>query len=230
MCMIALSASRACWPAVGPRLERGVRPRVRRLHQGCPCCLPHAHQSVARSAHAGATHAGSRLLTGPKHEERASGSRLRLPLQPTCDPAGRLRRASDCSELYPGREEPVVHWPRPAPEDPANANGHERLGRRGRRIADAARPREEEKAPSLRSRSEAHGTMRSRLLSRATNCKLGSLRGLTFEVRRGGRWDARPARPMICLAASRAWWPAVGPRLDRGVRPRWWPRALISTS
>jgi hypothetical protein len=32
------------------------------------------------------------------------------------------------------------------------------------------------------------------------------------------RWAARPARRMIGLCAGRAWWPAVGPRLDRGVR------------
>src|SRR5882724_11589126 len=46
------------------------------------------------------------------------------------------------------------------------------------------------------------------------------LRDLRFEVRRGRRWDTRRARPMISLTASRAWWPAVGPRLDRGVL-RW---------
>jgi len=39
-------------------------------------------------------------------------------------------------------------------------------------------------------------------------------------VRRDRRWGARPARPMICPTASRAWYPAVGPRLDRRVRPR----------
>src|SRR5882762_3196449 len=47
-----------------------------------------------------------------------------------------------------------------------------------------------------------------------------ALRRLTFEVRRGRRWDARPARPMITNTVARAWWPAVGPRLDRGVRLR----------
>src|SRR5882724_12417945 len=56
----------------------------------------------------------------------------------------------------------------------------------------------------------------------------GHLCGLTFEVRRDRRWDARPARPMICLTASRAWRPAVGPRLDRGVRPR--PAGLTSAT
>ena len=40
------------------------------------------------------------------------------------------------------------------------------------------------------------------------------LRDLTFEVRRDRRWDARPARPMITNTVARAWWPAVGPRLD----------------
>ncbi len=45
-------------------------------------------------------------------------------------------------------------------------------------------------------------------------------RGLTFEVTRDRRRDARPARRMIGQGASPAWWPAVGPRVDRGVRPR----------
>ena len=44
---------------------------------------------------------------------------------------------------------------------------------------------------------------------------------LTFEVRRGRRWDARP-RPqkMYTLPVAGAWRPAVGARLDRRVRPR----------
>ena len=48
----------------------------------------------------------------------------------------------------------------------------------------------------------------------------GILRGLTLEVRRGQRWDARP-RPqkMYTVPVAGAWWPAVGPRLDRVVRP-----------
>jgi hypothetical protein len=45
-------------------------------------------------------------------------------------------------------------------------------------------------------------------------------RCLTFEVRRDQRRGARPARPMICPTASRAWCHAVGPRLDRRVRPQ----------
>src|SRR5438552_486100 len=46
------------------------------------------------------------------------------------------------------------------------------------------------------------------------------LRRLTFEVRRDRRYWARPARRMIDAWAARAWPNAVGPRLDRGVRPR----------
>ena len=50
----------------------------------------------------------------------------------------------------------------------------------------------------------------------------GGSRGLTFEV----RWDRRQgARPGLATMIphnrqSRAWWLAVGPRLDRGVRPQ----------
>jgi len=53
----------------------------------------------------------------------------------------------------------------------------------------------------------------------ATNWTTRFFRGLTFEVRQDQREDARPAKRMIDRAASWAWWLAVGPRLDRGVRP-----------
>ena len=59
--------------------------------------------------------------------------------------------------------------------------------------------------------------------------QLWFLCGLTFEVSWDRRCDARPARPMIDSAASRAWRHAVGPQLERGVRPRLAPlrRALL---
>jgi hypothetical protein len=44
--------------------------------------------------------------------------------------------------------------------------------------------------------------------------------GLTFEVKRDRRWGAWPAMPMMYYTAARAKCPAVGPRVDRGVRPR----------
>ncbi len=43
---------------------------------------------------------------------------------------------------------------------------------------------------------------------------------LTFELRRDQRHGARPVRCMITKGAARAWWLAVGPRLERRVRPR----------
>jgi len=46
------------------------------------------------------------------------------------------------------------------------------------------------------------------------------LRCLTFELRRDRRRDARPGGWMISEAGRRAWWLAVGPRLERGVRQR----------
>ena len=49
---------------------------------------------------------------------------------------------------------------------------------------------------------------------------IGGMRGLTFELRWDQRCGARPAKWMICLAASRAWCHAVGPRLERVVRRR----------
>ena len=46
------------------------------------------------------------------------------------------------------------------------------------------------------------------------------MRGLTFEVRRDRRQDARPGPvKMYRVPPARAWWPAVGAPLERGVRP-----------
>ena len=45
--------------------------------------------------------------------------------------------------------------------------------------------------------------------------------GLTFELRRDRRKDARPGlAKMYRVPPGRAWWLAVGPRLERGVRRR----------
>jgi hypothetical protein len=42
---------------------------------------------------------------------------------------------------------------------------------------------------------------------------------LTFELSRHQRWDARPGpQKMYTVPVARAWWPAVGARLERGVR------------
>jgi hypothetical protein len=46
------------------------------------------------------------------------------------------------------------------------------------------------------------------------------LRGLTFELTGSQRQDARPDGRMICPAARRAWRPAVGAPVERGVRQR----------
>ena len=43
--------------------------------------------------------------------------------------------------------------------------------------------------------------------------------GLTFELTGSQRQGARPDERMISLTARRAWWPAVGAPVERGVRP-----------
>ena len=46
-------------------------------------------------------------------------------------------------------------------------------------------------------------------------------RGLTFELRGRQRQDARPGlAKMYRVPPDRAWWPAVGAPLERGVRQR----------
>ncbi len=55
-----------------------------------------------------------------------------------------------------------------------------------------------------------------------TGLCMSEIGGLTFELRRTQRWDARPGMTkMYRVPAARAWWPAVGARLERGVRPHW---------
>ena len=47
----------------------------------------------------------------------------------------------------------------------------------------------------------------------------GALRGLTFELSGRQRQDARPGlAKMYSVPLDRAWWPAVGAPLERGVR------------
>ena len=46
------------------------------------------------------------------------------------------------------------------------------------------------------------------------------MRGLTFELSGRRRQDARPGlAKMYSVPPDRAWWPAVGAPLERGVRP-----------
>ena len=54
------------------------------------------------------------------------------------------------------------------------------------------------------------------------NCDVSRL-GPTFELRRDQRQDARARlAKMYRVPPTGPWWPAVGPRLERGVRPHWW--------
>jgi hypothetical protein len=59
-----------------------------------------------------------------------------------------------------------------------------------------------------------------RMVLQARELNLWFSCGLTFEVRRDRRQDAKPGPvKMYPVPPARAWWPAVGPRLDRRVRP-----------
>ncbi len=64
---------------------------------------------------------------------------------------------------------------------------------------------------------------RRRALTLLERCKQ-QLRGLTFELSGRQRQDARPGLvKMYGVPPARAWWPAVGAPLERGVRRHWWP-------
>jgi hypothetical protein len=54
---------------------------------------------------------------------------------------------------------------------------------------------------------------------------------LTFEVSWRQRQDARPEpQKMYTVPVARAWWPAVGAQLDRGVRRQLHVATLLETS
>ncbi len=54
---------------------------------------------------------------------------------------------------------------------------------------------------------------------------MAASRRLTFELSGRQRQDARPGlAKMYRVPPDRAWWPAVGAALERGVRPHWCPR------
>ena len=56
-------------------------------------------------------------------------------------------------------------------------------------------------------------------LIEAAERKCSFLRGLTFELTGRQRWDARPGlAKMYRVPPDRAWWPAVGAPVERGVR------------
>ena len=59
------------------------------------------------------------------------------------------------------------------------------------------------------------------MVSRASVAKGQRLCGLTFELSGRQRQDARPGlAKMYRVPPDRAWWPAVGAPLERGVRPQ----------
>jgi hypothetical protein len=72
-------------------------------------------------------------------------------------------------------------------------------------------------------RRAPHKQERKRVLvfnSASSHCA-GLLCGLTFELSGRRRQDARPGPvKMYRVPPARAWWPAVGAPLERGVRPR----------
>jgi len=75
--------------------------------------------------------------------------------------------------------------------------------------------------PASFAASEARVWWRIPLLSRWRISADGSIRGLTFELRGRRRQDARPGPvKMYSVPPARAWWPAVGAPLERGVRPQ----------
>ena len=88
------------------------------------------------------------------------------------------------------------------------------------RIAKAAYRHTGDRSPAPRGSNRgwcrANAKPRSCILDRSRSC----LRGLTFELSGRRRQDARPGPvKMYRVPPARAWWPAVGAPLERGVRP-----------
>ena len=69
-------------------------------------------------------------------------------------------------------------------------------------------------------RCDCHNLKTLSDMARLTCAVAYCARGLTFELRGRQRQDARPEpQKMYTVPVARAWWPAVGAQLERGVRP-----------
>jgi hypothetical protein len=209
-------ALRAKCNAVGPRLERGVRPRLRRpwgewhaMNVDAPTCrrCPLRACRRGKAAVAGGTRCTPRPTPRvPKDTSAYAWTHASLLHEWTAF----LMRSSDMLQAYAtatgaarkhGRRQ--VRGGRDEQKVPANAEGHERCRR----------------SHCLQSATGA-SRCAARLFRSAARFKRCFLRGLTFELRRDRRYCAWPARRMMNQSASRAKRNAVGPRLERGVRPR----------
>jgi hypothetical protein len=194
-------ASRA--QAVGPRVDRGVRPRVgsgtvagrltplnTTTAEATGSCM-----GVAYVARANEPLASWRSRSKPKGF-RGCGAHPKVPRTPKDVSAAEQRRV----------EEPQGSLKRGALNSMAQAEATKHLAALPKRgMCPATSPERADRAAMPK-----RGPCPRRRVSR----------GLTFEVRRDRRWDARPDGRIIDNTGRRAWWPAVGPRLDRGVRPQ----------
>jgi hypothetical protein len=225
--MISLPSCRAWWPAVGPRLDRGVRRRFWRTEHEttistfagrCHRCWPDRDANKPRRARSlGATPTERTGSAGKRCAALCGAFMDRLP------GAARRRVAPLCTRIERDMFKRAVLGVRAACQtaDCAGIFAHLGVNRRpslqGTHQSTRMTPHPER---------QGHGGRRN-----TTMRQLGHLRRLTFELTGHQRRDARPGlAKMYRVPPDRAWWPAVGAPVERGVRPHCSARRRNSSS
>ena len=139
------------------------------------------------------------MSEGTADKNKAKSRSVSLPGRTKSEPAAQLPRGTFTGATTPR----PAHETHPKRTDMTEASEARVHGRGGQLEAT-------QRAPTKRA-SGARAKRKQR-------CMLAER--LTFEESWHRRCDARPARPMINSAASRAWRHAVGAQLVRGVRQR----------
>ena len=222
--MYRVPAARAWWPAVGARLERRVRPHwwhdARRLE-----LLKHLEHSGRTAALGQARREKPRHATDLRPLNVRQTSCSRVP-KVGKRPWTRKLRGGACglTQRRPPHRRALAS-PRWCKSAPSAALSCLRLGQ----IRDGCRPAL--RCCTLRTqpgsqRKELAVAPRPLLLA---NPRSRRLCGLTFELSGRQRQDAKPGPvKMYSVPPARAWWPAVGAPLERGVRAhrRGWRRGV----
>jgi hypothetical protein len=127
-----------------------------------------------------------------------------------------MYRVPPAGPRWPAVGAPVDRGVRPARHRPGTPGSVKTLKEQARRAATVFR---EVAGPGCAQMPLAHATHAPLTPRKWTRVWHANWRGLTFELSGRRRQDARPGPvKMYRVPPARAWWPAVGAPLERGVR------------
>ena len=116
---------------------------------------------------------------------------------------------------------PAVGEPAQAADGPVHTWGRRWRARylEGQRPAIATAESAKQRQPDAAEWPDTSGDCKRETVKRMPPYRAAGMRGLTFELSGRRRQDARPGlAKMYRVPPDRAWWPAVGAPLERGVR------------